>query len=369
MFYTIIENRLCSIILVGDEQGLSHLHLDTGEGKRQFEIIEDWIENSSFFDKEIRQIDEYFSGERTSFELDLNPQGTQFQRKVWEALQSIPYGETRSYQEIAIQIGNPKSCRAVGMANSKNPIPLIVPCHRVIGKNGSMTGFAHGIAIKERLLLTEKMMELYNQFLFHYGNQDWWPADSPFEMMVGAILTQNTAWTNVEKAINNFEAELTPGLIRDINNEKLAEIIRPSGYHNQKAIKLKVLADWMADYDDDIDKIKSKSGETLRAELLGIHGIGRETADCILTYALDQPYFVIDAYTRRLFERIGIEVPVDYDDFRKMIEISIPKDLNLYNEFHALIVRHCKDYCQKTPKCEACFLQHCRGRRIFNIKL
>lgn len=363
MYYTVMNSRLCAIILVGDEQGLRNLHLDTGEGKRKFKIDEDWIENSRFFEKEIGQVNEYFDGKRTKFNLNLNPQGTEFQRKVWQALETIPYGETKTYQEIAILIGHPKSYRAVGMANSMNPIPLMVPCHRVIGKNGSMTGFAHGVAIKEKLLLIEKTMDLYDQLYKYHGGQNWWPADSPFEMMVGAILTQNTSWNNVEKAMNNFKKVLTPELIRESSHEKLAEIIRPTGYHNQKAIKLKALVNWLANYGDDFEKIKLKSGDFLRAELLGIHGIGRETADCILTYALDQPYFVIDAYTRRLFGRMGFHVPDNYDEFREMIEASISKDLDLYNEFHALIVRHCKVYCKKMPNCVECSIMRCRGRK------
>ena len=104
----------------------------------------------------IKQLNEYFDGQRSSFDLQLEPQGTEFQKKVWNALKEIPFGETRSYGEIAKIIGNEKASRAVGMANNKNPIPIIVPCHRVIGANGKLVGYAGGIDIKERLLNIEK---------------------------------------------------------------------------------------------------------------------------------------------------------------------------------------------------------------------
>lgn len=102
-----------------------------------------------------RQLNEYFCGERKTFDLPLALCGTPFQLKVWEALQTIPYGETRSYKEIAIQVGSPKGCRAVGMANNKNPIPIIIPCHRVVGGNGKLVGYAGGLDKKEYLLEVE----------------------------------------------------------------------------------------------------------------------------------------------------------------------------------------------------------------------
>ncbi|WP_019230401.1 methylated-DNA--[protein]-cysteine S-methyltransferase [Sedimentibacter sp. B4] len=102
------------------------------------------------------QLNEYFEGKRNSFDLPLNPKGTEFQKKVWAALCDIPYGETRSYKQIAEYIGNPKACRAVGMANNKNPIMIFIPCHRVVGSDGSLTGYAGGLDMKEKLLSLEK---------------------------------------------------------------------------------------------------------------------------------------------------------------------------------------------------------------------
>lgn len=102
------------------------------------------------------QLNEYFNKEREQFELPLSPQGTEFQLKVWSALREIPYGETCSYKDIAIKVGNEKASRAVGMANNRNPIAIFVPCHRVIGANGKLVGYAGGLDIKEKLLEMEK---------------------------------------------------------------------------------------------------------------------------------------------------------------------------------------------------------------------
>lgn len=102
-----------------------------------------------------RQLSDYFDGELKTFDLPLKPEGTPFQLKVWEALRTIPYGETRSYGDIARQIGNPKACRAVGMGNHNNPIAIVVPCHRVIGADGSLTGYGGGLPIKRQLLELE----------------------------------------------------------------------------------------------------------------------------------------------------------------------------------------------------------------------
>lgn len=105
------------------------------------------------------QLKEYFSGKRKTFDLPLSPSGTEFQKKVWKALCTIPYGETRSYGEIAAQIGNPKACRAVGGANNKNPIMIFIPCHRVIGADGSLVGFGGGIDAKKFMFNLEKGAE------------------------------------------------------------------------------------------------------------------------------------------------------------------------------------------------------------------
>lgn len=107
-----------------------------------------------------KQILEYFSGRRKTFELPLAPAGTEFQKKVWQALCNIPYGETASYKDIAKNIGNDKACRAVGMANNKNPIAIIIPCHRVIGSNGKLVGYGGGLEIKKALLELENRNSL-----------------------------------------------------------------------------------------------------------------------------------------------------------------------------------------------------------------
>lgn len=156
MYYDLYQSPLCEIILVGDEQGLQNLHLNTGQGKRTFEINPTWKKSADFFHTLKTQLDQYFDGTRKNFDININPQGTQYQKKVWQALQNIPYGKTYTYKTIATNIGNQNASRAVGMANSKNPIPLIIPCHRVVGANGSLTGFAHGLDIKEKLIEFEQ---------------------------------------------------------------------------------------------------------------------------------------------------------------------------------------------------------------------
>ena len=156
MYYTRFDTDLCEIILAGDEKGISNLHLNTGQGKRVFEIGTDWIRNDDFFTDAVKQINEYFNRGRKTFKLKLNPSGTEYQKKIWRELLNVGFGETASYGEIAEKTGNKNSSRAVGMANSKNPIPLIIPCHRIIGSNGKLTGFAHGLEIKKKLLHFEK---------------------------------------------------------------------------------------------------------------------------------------------------------------------------------------------------------------------
>lgn len=122
--------------------------------KKQFEDVEE--KETELIQKAKKQLDEYFAGTRREFSLPLSLKGTEFQKRDWEALCTIPYGETRSYKEVAIQIGNPKACRAVGMANNRNPVLIVVPCHRVIGHNGKLVGYGGGLDVKEMLLNLEK---------------------------------------------------------------------------------------------------------------------------------------------------------------------------------------------------------------------
>lgn len=208
------------------------------------------------------------------------------------------------------------------------------------------------------------LIQIYNLLLTAYGKRSWWPAKTDFEMMVGAILTQNTSWTNVEKAITNLGDNLSPEFIETVSNEELGEIIRPSGYYNQKAIRLKALTSWFKKYSYDIKNIEGIDGQVLRDKLLEIKGVGRETADSILTYALNIPFFIVDTYTKRILYRIGYDIPKNYDELRIKIEESIPKELYIYNEFHGLIVEHAKCYCKKSPNCDGCPLESICEKRI-----
>ncbi len=213
------------------------------------------------------------------------------------------------------------------------------------------------------------LREIYNRLAAAYGPQQWWPAESSFEVMVGAILTQSTAWTNVEKAIDNLKAAnaLSPDVIRNISFSELAGFIRPSGYYNVKTRKLKSFVYWLGEnFSDDINKMAEKETQTLRAELLSIFGIGPETADSILLYALEKPVFVIDAYTRRIISRIGLMDEEDsYNDYQRLFTANLEPDVTVYNEYHGLLVNHAKEACNKKPICLNCCLGdicHFKGR-------
>lgn len=155
-YYTRFRSPLCDIIIVGSKHGLQQLHLCTEEGHTTFYLDPAWQRKDDFFTLATTQLQQYFAGQRQRFDLPLNPRGTPFQRRVWQELTHIAYGELRSYKEIAHAIGNPNAARAVGLANSKNPLPIIIPCHRVIGANGQLTGFSAGLKIKQQLIRLEQ---------------------------------------------------------------------------------------------------------------------------------------------------------------------------------------------------------------------
>lgn len=198
--------------------------------------------------------------------------------------------------------------------------------------------------------------ELYSRLYSRYGDLGWWPASDSYEMCVGAILTQNTSWSSVEKAIARFEGRLSPDFVLSVTDEELADIIRPSGFFNQKAERIRLLTEWLKGLGCTPEEC-ILSTEELRRQLLALRGVGRETADSILVYAFGRLSFVVDAYTRRLLSRLGYELPDDYDSIRHMFEKAIEPDINLYNNFHAVIVEQCKQHCLKKPRCEGCPLE------------
>lgn len=202
------------------------------------------------------------------------------------------------------------------------------------------------------------LLHVYHLLLTHFGPQHWWPGDTPFEVMVGAILTQSTAWQNVEKAIGNLKAAgvLSPQALRDLPLDEVARLVHPSGYYNAKARKLKALVTWLGETcADDLDTLFHRDTGVLREQLLAVHGIGPETADSILLYAAGKPIFVIDAYTRRIMTRLGLATEKDtYARFQRLFTDALPPDAPLFNEYHALLVRLGKTVCRKQPRCAAC---------------
>ncbi len=209
--------------------------------------------------------------------------------------------------------------------------------------------------------LNHRLTEVYRLLLDRYGPQHWWPADTPFEVIVGAILTQSAAWGNVEKAIANLKRAdaLTPASLRQLPLSKLAQLIYRSGYYNAKALKLKSFVEHLEEaHRDSLEKLFSPDILPLRSELLDIHGIGPETADSIILYAAHKPIFVIDAYTRRILTRLGLSPSVDnYPAFQALFMDNLPADEKLFNEYHALLVRHGKEFCRKSPVCSDCCLR------------
>jgi len=205
----------------------------------------------------------------------------------------------------------------------------------------------------------DRVLAVFNVLFTAYGPQHWWPGDTPFEIMVGAVLTQNTAWTNVEQAIANLvrHDRLSATGIVATRKDHLANWLRPSGYFNIKAARLKNFCRWYVEAGGYTALSQVDTG-VLRAALLSVNGVGPETADDILLYAFDRPVFVVDAYTRRLFSRLGLIAGDEvYDQLRLAVEDKLGPDVELYNEFHALIVRHAKMVCRVRPRCGDCPLR------------
>jgi endonuclease-3 related protein len=208
--------------------------------------------------------------------------------------------------------------------------------------------------------LAKALLNIYRRLLARYGPQHWWPAAEPFEVIVGAILTQSAAWGNVEKAIANLKEAnaLSPKTLRSLSTPKLAKLVRPCGYYNAKALKLKSFAYWLGNHHhDDLGKLFASSVDELRQQLVSINGIGQETADSIILYAAAKSSFVIDAYTRRIISRIGLAPAKNsYAAYQALFMEHLPADAALFNEYHALLVYLGKKVCRPRPLCPQCCL-------------
>ncbi len=154
MVYAYHDTPIGRLLLVADSRGIRQIDFPNSHAGRA--IPADWVEDRGALDPARRQLDAYFAGKLKRFDLALAPDGTPFQLKVYDALQRVAYGQTISYGELARRIGNPLAARAVGGANARNPIPIVIPCHRVIGAGGALVGFGGGLDIKARLLELER---------------------------------------------------------------------------------------------------------------------------------------------------------------------------------------------------------------------
>ncbi len=202
------------------------------------------------------------------------------------------------------------------------------------------------------------LLTMHRRLSEHFGPLHWWPGDTPFEIAVGAILTQNTNWSNVERAIANLKEErlLSPKALYAAPQKRLARLIRPSGYYNVKAGRLRCFLEFLFDdFGGSLEKMFRTPPDELRERLLAVKGIGPETADSILLYAGGKPVFVVDAYTRRVLSRYGlVRDKADYEEIRRFFEENLPRDVRLFNEFHAQFVNLGKHYCKPKPRCEGC---------------
>ncbi len=201
------------------------------------------------------------------------------------------------------------------------------------------------------------LQEIYSALFQSFGPQHWWPGETPFEVMIGAILTQQTAWKNVEIAIGNLkEANLLDvEPLHKASIKRIEEVVRPTGFYRQKSKSVKNFINFlMEEYQGDLEKMFGEDGQELRKKLLSVKGIGYETADSILLYACEKPFFVVDAYTKRALRRLEMIETDSYEQIRTFFEDSLPRNLDLYKEFHALLVELGKRYCRPKPICEEC---------------
>lgn len=204
----------------------------------------------------------------------------------------------------------------------------------------------------------QSLVSIYDILLCKYGQQRWWPCKIKDEIITGAVLTQNTNWQNVEKSLDNLRKQNLDSLERIVEADPglISELIKPSGYYNVKTKRLLNLVNFILEHKNNLELLTPAD---LRCRLLSINGVGPETADTILLYYFELPFFVIDKYTIRIFSRIGFfSENVNYHEAQFFFASNLRKDVKLYNEFHALIVKFAKILCKSKPKCDECFLKN-----------
>jgi endonuclease III related protein len=211
-----------------------------------------------------------------------------------------------------------------------------------------------------------RLRDFYSHLVKAYGPQQWWPAKSAFEVVIGAYLTQNTAWTSVEKSIANLAKRglLSVAAIRALPEDDLRELIRPSGYMTRKAAAIKAFVDFLDQmYDGSLKNLAEESPGMARERLLALPGVGPETADAILLYALGHPAIVVDEYLRRVVTRHGlIADKTKYAEIQALGEMVFAGEAHAErvkhcNEFHAVVVEVGKRHCRRQPVCEGCPLE------------
>ncbi len=254
------------------------------------------------------QLHEYFYGKRKIFTLPMAPQGTEFQKSVWNALLNIPYGETKSYKDIATTIENPQAARAVGLANNRNPIAILIPCHRVIGHNGSLTGYAGGLDIKQFLLDLEQPNHSHHFFAYgakeveHLKSRDPILGDAINEIghvyrtvvpdlfmaLIKSIIGQQIstkAQASIWKRVQNQISSITPETIGALSLEE----IQAFGISWRKASYIKEMTNAILNGDLDLTQLNTMSDEEVCAYLTKIKGVGVWTAEMLLIFSLQRP--------------------------------------------------------------------------------
>ncbi len=221
------------------------------------------------------------------------------------------------------------------------------------------------MAISLKSFEKKKMPSLQRYFDHLYedlGPQQWWPAKTQLEVVLGAILTQNTRWKNAEMALQSLRTRkwLQFSSLRKLKHSDLAKAIRPAGFFQQKATTIKNFLSFLdLNYDSSFKKMFNQSTHRLREQLMQIKGFGPETVDTILLYGGQRPTFIVDAYTRRILERHGLISPrLSYDEVQTLFHNSLDSDPAVFNEYHALLVGVGKTFCKKgNPDCHYCPLK------------